>query len=85
MKYGADPSLIDGEGCSCVHVAAQFGHTSIVAYLIAKGQVGKTDTAGHVDASFYSSRTGENNLKMDQMFIFTSANVLNSYGPQRYF
>ncbi|MEQ2262291.1 Palmitoyltransferase zdhhc17 [Xenotaenia resolanae] len=38
MKYGADPSLIDGEGCSCVHLAAQFGHTSIVAYLIAKGQ-----------------------------------------------
>lgn len=41
MKYGADPSLIDGEGCSCVHLAAQFGHTSIVAYLIAKGQVRK--------------------------------------------
>lgn len=40
MKYGADPSLIDGEGCSCGHLAAQFGHTSIVAYLIAKGQVG---------------------------------------------
>lgn len=45
MKYGADPSLIDGEGCSCVHLAAQFGHTSIVAYLIAKGQVG-TGCAG---------------------------------------
>lgn len=43
MKYGADPSLIDGEGCSCVHLAAQFGHTSIVAYLIAKGQVGITN------------------------------------------
>lgn len=41
MKYGADPSLIDGEGCSCIHLAAQFGHTSIVAYLIAKGQVKK--------------------------------------------
>lgn len=45
MKYGADPSLIDGEGCSCVHLAAQFGHTSIVAYLIAKGQVGNRNTA----------------------------------------
>lgn len=42
MKYGADPSLIDGEGCSCIHLAAQFGHTSIVAYLIAKGQVKKS-------------------------------------------
>ncbi|KAF3859651.1 hypothetical protein F7725_022050 [Dissostichus mawsoni] len=40
MKYSSDPSLIDGEGCSCVHLAAQFGHTSIVAYLIAKGQCG---------------------------------------------
>lgn len=43
MKYGADPSLIDGEGCSCVHLAAQFGHTSIVAYLIAKGQVRRSE------------------------------------------
>ncbi|KAI4789840.1 hypothetical protein KUCAC02_034995, partial [Chaenocephalus aceratus] len=25
MKYSSDPSLIDGEGCSCVHLAAQFG------------------------------------------------------------
>lgn len=25
-------------GCSCIHLAAQFGHTAIVAYLIAKGQ-----------------------------------------------
>lgn len=47
MKYGADPSLIDGEGCSCVHLAAQFGHTSIVAYLIAKGQVGVTRAVVH--------------------------------------
>ncbi|GAB6024086.1 Palmitoyltransferase Hip14 [Chamberlinius hualienensis] len=38
MQYSADPSLRDGEGCSCIHLAAQFGHTAIVAYLIAKGQ-----------------------------------------------
>ena len=38
MSYGADPSLRDGEGCSCLHLVAQFGHTAIVAYLIAKGQ-----------------------------------------------
>lgn len=48
MKYGADPSLIDGEGCSCVHLAAQFGHTSIVAYLIAKGQVGNANPAAYL-------------------------------------
>ena len=28
----------DGEGGSCLHLAAQFGHTAIVGYLIAKGQ-----------------------------------------------
>ncbi|GIY10660.1 palmitoyltransferase ZDHHC17 [Caerostris extrusa] len=38
MHYGADPSITDGEGCQCIHLAAQFGHTSIVAYLAAKGQ-----------------------------------------------
>ena len=27
----------DGEGCSCIHLAAQFGHTAIVAYLVARG------------------------------------------------
>ncbi|XP_022647269.1 palmitoyltransferase ZDHHC17-like isoform X1 [Varroa jacobsoni] len=37
MKYGANPTLRDGEGCSCIHLAAQFGHTPIVAYLVAKG------------------------------------------------
>lgn len=25
-------------GCQCIHLAAQFGHTAIVAYLVAKGQ-----------------------------------------------
>lgn len=38
MQHGADPAIQDGEGCSTIHLAAQFGHTSIVAYLIAKGQ-----------------------------------------------
>uniref|UniRef100_A0A7N6AFH2 Palmitoyltransferase n=1 Tax=Anabas testudineus TaxID=64144 RepID=A0A7N6AFH2_ANATE len=56
MKYGADPSLIDGEGCSCVHLAAQFGHTSIVAYLIAKGQVGHAVT-GVLDKVYFVDPT----------------------------
>ncbi|XP_023329666.1 palmitoyltransferase ZDHHC17 [Eurytemora carolleeae] len=38
LQYGADPSIVDGEGCACLHLAAQFGHTAIVGYLIAKGQ-----------------------------------------------
>ena len=36
MQNGADPNVKDGEGCSGLHLAAQFGHTSIVAYLVAK-------------------------------------------------
>ena len=40
MQYGADPSLRDAEGCSCIHLACQFGHTAIAGYLIAQGQVG---------------------------------------------
>lgn len=37
MRAGADPTLRDSEGFSCIHLAAQFGHTGIVAYLVAKG------------------------------------------------
>lgn len=37
MIAGADPSLRDAEGLSCLHIAAQFGHTALVAYFIAKG------------------------------------------------
>lgn len=47
MQYGADPNITDAEGCACIHVAAQFGHTSIVAYLIAKGvSVNSQDSTG---------------------------------------
>ena len=37
MNFGADPTYKDGEGCNCLHLAAQLGHTAIVAYLVAKG------------------------------------------------
>ncbi len=30
-------------GCACLHLASQFGHTSIVAYLIAKGDEATID------------------------------------------
>jgi palmitoyltransferase ZDHHC13/17 len=36
MNAGADPSIKDAEGCSSLHLAAQFGHTAVVAYLIAR-------------------------------------------------
>nr|CAG32779.1 hypothetical protein RCJMB04_35o10 [Gallus gallus] len=43
LKCGADPSLIDGEGFSSIHLAVLFQHVPIVAYLISKGQ--NIDTA----------------------------------------
>lgn len=30
MNANADPALRDAEGCSCLHLAAQFGHTALV-------------------------------------------------------
>lgn len=38
VQHRADPSLFDGDGFNCLHLAAQMGFTSIVAYFIAKGQ-----------------------------------------------
>ena len=47
MQHGADPNIKDGEGCSGLHLAAQFGHTSIVAYLVAKCcHINDTDSNG---------------------------------------
>ncbi|CAN7998292.1 unnamed protein product [Ixodes hexagonus] len=47
MRHGADPSIVDGEGCSCIHLAAQCAQTAIVAYLVAKGQpVNQPDSNG---------------------------------------
>uniref|UniRef100_A0A669QMJ3 Palmitoyltransferase n=1 Tax=Phasianus colchicus TaxID=9054 RepID=A0A669QMJ3_PHACC len=43
LKCGADPSLIDGEGFSSIHLAVLFQHVPIVAYLISKSQ--NIDTA----------------------------------------
>uniref|UniRef100_A0A673CW32 Palmitoyltransferase n=1 Tax=Sphaeramia orbicularis TaxID=375764 RepID=A0A673CW32_9TELE len=73
MKYGADPSLIDGEGCSCVHLAAQFGHTSIVAYLIAKGQVGTTNAVFQNTALHWAVLAG--NTTVISLLLDANANV----------
>ena len=37
MKHGADLSIYDGEGFQAIHLAAQFGHTAVVAYMLAQG------------------------------------------------
>lgn len=38
MRYGADPSLADGEGYRGLHLAVLFQNMPIAAYLMAKGQ-----------------------------------------------
>uniref|UniRef100_A0A672QT39 Zinc finger DHHC-type containing 13 n=1 Tax=Sinocyclocheilus grahami TaxID=75366 RepID=A0A672QT39_SINGR len=38
MRYGADPSLADGEGYRGLHLAVLFQHMPIAAFLMAKGQ-----------------------------------------------
>lgn len=37
IQHGADPCFVDAEGLACIHVAAQFGHTAVIAYFVAKG------------------------------------------------
>lgn len=39
LRYGADPSMADGEGYRSLHLAILFQHMPIAAYLMAKGQV----------------------------------------------
>uniref|UniRef100_A0A8C6W6S4 Palmitoyltransferase n=1 Tax=Nannospalax galili TaxID=1026970 RepID=A0A8C6W6S4_NANGA len=47
LQHGADPTLIDGEGFSSIHLAVLFQHMPIIAYLISKGQsVNMTDVNG---------------------------------------
>ncbi|XP_014677485.1 PREDICTED: palmitoyltransferase ZDHHC17-like [Priapulus caudatus] len=38
MQYGANPTIMDGDGCCAIHLAAMTGHSNILAYLLAKGQ-----------------------------------------------
>ncbi len=37
INSGADPLIFDNEGFSTIHLASMFGHSLIVAYLLAKG------------------------------------------------
>lgn len=57
MRHGGDPSILDGEGCNCLHLAAQFGHTAIVAYLVAKGnEINAPDANGMTPLMWASFR-----------------------------
>lgn len=50
MNAGADPQIKDAEGCSSIHLAAQFGHTAVVAYLIARNVNADTFDSGGMTA-----------------------------------
>lgn len=50
MNAGADPQIKDAEGCSSIHLAAQFGHTAVVAYFIARNVSPDTFDAGGMTA-----------------------------------
>ncbi|XP_037297457.1 palmitoyltransferase Hip14-like [Manduca sexta] len=54
VRAGADPSLRDAEGCACLHLAAQFGHTAVVAYLVARGVPVDAPDAGGMTALMWS-------------------------------
>lgn len=60
MRYGADPSLVDAEGYSGLHLAVLFQHMPIAAYLMAKGQVSETcfttnlELIGNLQLIFYT-------------------------------
>ena len=45
----------DGEGCAALHLGAQFGHTSIVGYLIAKGQAVNTQDQNGMTALMWAA------------------------------
>jgi len=55
LQYGADFRIKDREGYSCLHLAAQFGFTAIVGYLIAKGQSVNDQDGNGMTALMWSS------------------------------
>ncbi|KAH9527412.1 Palmitoyltransferase zdhhc13 [Dermatophagoides farinae] len=74
MQHRADPSLLDGDGYNALHLAAQFGHTSIVAYFIAKGQdIDAPDTNGMTALMWSSFRN--NSIDPTQLLITLGANL----------
>ncbi len=57
-KHGADPMIFDGEGFQSLHLASQFGHTAVVAYLLAHGvPVNSPDMQGMTPLMWAAFRT----------------------------
>lgn len=74
VQHRADPSLFDGDGFNCLHLAAQMGFTSIVAYFIAKGQdINAPDLNGMTPLMWSALR--KNTVDPTQMLITLGASL----------
>ena len=75
MQHGSDPNIKDGEGCSGLHLAAQFGHTSIVAYFVAKKcHINDTDING-MTALMWSCFRATSGLDPTRMLLTLGAST----------
>ncbi|XP_070391018.1 palmitoyltransferase ZDHHC17 isoform X2 [Dermacentor albipictus] len=80
MRHGADPSLVDGEGCTCIHLGAQSGHTAIVAYLVAKGQpVNQADSNGMTPLMWSAYRVMTNDPSRLLITLGASLTMCDTY------
>jgi palmitoyltransferase len=62
MRHGGDPRAMDAQGLTCIHVAAQFGFSAILAYLVAKGcNVNAPDQKGMTPLMWLVARETFNN------------------------
>ena len=76
IQHGAEPSLVDGEGYNCLHLASQFGFSSIVAYLLAKGQnIDSTDSTGMTALMWSAFRISANDPTRLLITLGASLNV----------
>ena len=86
MKFGADPTYKDGEGCNCLHLAAQLGHTAIAAYLVAKGcDVNGPDANGMspVMWSCFRSTSGVDPTRLLLRVRYYAKSFYTTYEPPR--
>lgn len=76
LSRGCDTKARDGEGCGPIHLAAQFSHTSIVAYLVAKGacDVNETDANG-MTPLMWSALRSSHGLDPTRLLLTLGASV----------
>lgn len=79
LNSDADATIFDGEGCNCLHLAAQFGHTAIVAFLISKGEeINGTDVNGMTALMWSAYRISTNDPTRLLITLGASLNLTDS-------